>query len=167
MPVYISRPYPGSTRPIRRFFIFTLTAILSISCLPGISSFSSFTLLAEESQHFLLMQPIQDAMTSGNFFLLKNISENRISVNFEPPLELNGYFYIDKFIDDFTREFSLFETKKIEWASRQLEESYSVQSLNLTLKNKRTEKDVIYKFIFFLTKTGKEWKIYYLKGLKI
>jgi hypothetical protein len=49
----------------------------------------------------------------------------------------------------------------------QLEEQFTVQSLALVLKDKRSEKTVYYKLIFFLAKKDNEWKIYYLRGLKI
>lgn len=122
---------------------------------------------ATTSGHYLLMEPIQTAMMKSDISLLKSKSQHRISVNLEPPLELNGYLYFDKFTENFSQKLSEFDTQKIEWSSRQLEEKYSVQSLNLTLKNKRTEKYIHYKFIFFLTKVKQEWKIYYLKGLTI
>lgn len=116
---------------------------------------------------FLQMQLIQEALESGDFTGFKNISENKISVNSEPPFELNGYLYIDRFIEEFNERFSQFETKKIEWSSKQIEEEFAIQSLNLMLKNRRSEKTVYYKFIFFMIKKNQEWKIYYLRGLKI
>ena len=111
------------------------------------------------------MQEIQDALKNAKLF--KSISEAKISVNLESPLLIHGYFPIDKFIDDFTLEFSGFETLGIEWVSIQLEEQFAVQSLALELKDKRSEKTVYYKLIFFLAKKENEWKIYYLRGLKI
>jgi len=118
-------------------------------------------------EHYLEMQKIQEAINNGDFTLFKDISEDKVSVNFEAPFELKGYFYIERFIQDFNKRFSRFETKKIEWSSKQLEEKFAIQSLNLILKNRRSEKTVYYKFIFFMTKKNEEWKIYYLKGLKI
>jgi len=119
----------------------------------------------DELEHYLLMQEIPKAFK--NVMLFKPISEAKISVNLDSPFKLHGYFPIDKFIDDFTLRFSEFELLDIEWVSRQLEEQFAVQSLALILKNKRSEKTVYYKLIFFLAKEDKEWKIYYLRGLKI
>ena len=120
-----------------------------------------------ELDEYLLMKPIQDAFETGDFNKLKEHSLYRISINFEPPFELNGYLYIDVFIEDFNREFAQFETSTIAWSSGYLEERFAVQSLNLEIKNKRSERVINYKFIFFLTKVDQEWKIYYLRGLKI
>jgi hypothetical protein len=119
----------------------------------------------DDVKHYLLMEEIQDAFK--NVKLFKSISTAKISVNLESPLILHGYLPIDKFIDDFALEFSRFETLDIEWVSIQLEEEFTVQSLVLVLKDKQSEKTVYYKLIFFLIKKDKEWKIYYLRGLKI
>ena len=133
-------------------------------------------------QPYLLMQEILDALGSGDFVYLKNkeVYEDKISVNLEPPFELHGYLDIDEFVHDFTLEFSQYETENIQWVSKQLEEQYAVQSLNIILKNKRSEKTIYYKFIFFLEKKidyynffffsikkDEKWKIYYIRGLKI
>jgi len=119
----------------------------------------------DDVKHYLYMQEIQEALKDARLF--KSISDAKISVNLEAPLLLHGYFPIDKFIDDFTLKFSGFATQGIEWVSIQLEEQFTVQSLALVLKDKRSEKTVYYKLIFFLTKKDNEWKIYYLRGLKI
>ncbi len=133
------------------------------------------TLPAVEPEEYLLMKPIQDSLNTGDFNHLKNHSENKVSINFDPPFELNGYLYIDKIIEEFNRKFEQYKTNKIQWISAHLEEKFAVQSLNLILKNKRSERTANYKFIFFLrkvitivnTKEIKEWKIYYLRGLRI
>lgn len=137
--------------------------------------FMALVLPAVESEEYLLKKSIQDSLYTGDFNHLKNHSENKVSINCEPPFKLNGYIYIEKFIDDFNGKFVQYETNKIQWVSRHLEEEFAVQSLNLILKDKRSEKTVYYKFIFFLkkekiitkTKVTKEWKIYYLRGLRI
>ena len=119
----------------------------------------------DETEHYLLMQEIPKALQ--NVMQFKPISEAKISVNLDSPFKLHGYLPIDKFIDDFTLRFSEFEILGNEWVSRQLEEQFAVQSLALILKNKPSEKTVYYKLIFFLAKKDEEWKIYYLRGLKI
>ena len=128
----------------------------------------SVSLTAEENfDIYLLMKPIEKAFTTGDFTLFRKNSTARISVNFEPPFALHGYFYIDKFIADITGILARLETQKLVWVSKQLEERFAVQSLNLVLRNKRSDKIVYYKLIFFLAKKNQEWKIYYLRGLKI
>jgi hypothetical protein len=135
----------------------------------------AITLPAVEPEEYLLMKPIQDSLNTGDFNHLKNHSENKVSINFDPPFELKGYLYIDKIIEECNRKFEQYKTNKIQWISAYLEEKFAVQSLNLILKNKRSEKTVYYKIIFFLKKVKitarteeiKEWKIYYLRGLRI
>jgi hypothetical protein len=127
---------------------------------------ASFT-AAEDFGAYLLMKPIANAFAASDFTLFRQDSTERISVHFDPPFDLHGYFYIDKFIDDITGKLAQLETQKMVWVSRQLEEQFAVQSLNLIFRNKRSDKTVYYKLIFFLTKKNQEWKIYYLRGLKI
>lgn len=150
------RLHPGRRRQKRYISLLLLLIPLIVP-----SSFAQ----KDELEHYLLMQEIPKAFE--NVVRFKPISEAKISVNLDSPFNLHGYFPIDKFIDDFTVKFSEFEILDIEWVSRQLEEQFAVQSLALILKNKRSEKTVYYKLIFFLTKKDNEWKIYYLRGLKI
>lgn len=117
-------------------------------------------------QQFLLRQPIQRAIESGNFSSLETVCQEKVSVNFEEPFSLNGYFSRAAFIGAFSDRFSLYEVKKFEWLTRQIEEKFAIQSLNLILKNRRSEKLVYYKFIFFMTQ-DRTWKLYYLRGLRI
>jgi hypothetical protein len=159
--VHPAFPDPGRKK---RYFIFVPVFFLLALLLP-----------AAEAEEYLLMESIQDAFQTGDFNSLKDESENKVSINCEPPFKLNGYIYIEKFIDDFSGKFAQYETDEIQWISRHWEEKFAVQSLNLKLKNKRSEKTVYYKVIFFLkkvkttakTKVIKEWKIYYLRGLRI
>jgi len=103
------------------------------------------------TQHFLLMHPIQNAIENGDFSGFKTICKKKMSINLEKPFLINGYFYADKFIDD---------------SSKQVEGDFAIQSLNLDLKNKKSGRIVLYKLIFFMTR-DKEWKLYYLRGLRI
>ena len=125
-----------------------------------------FFILAVLFQQFLLKDPIQQAIETGNFSQLVKMCQERISANFEEPFVLNGYFHRDQFVSLFSRQFEKYQVKKSEWLTRQIEEKFAIQSLNLILKNKRSEKLIFYKFIFFMTK-DKTWKLYYLKGLRI
>lgn len=115
---------------------------------------------------FLLMEPIQTAFETGEFSHLRRICKEQISVNFEEPFLLNGYFHRDKFIYEFSGQFSEYEISKIEWSSWQIQDHFAVQSLNLVLKNQRSGRIIYYKFIFFMTR-DQEWKLYYLKGLRL
>ncbi len=116
--------------------------------------------------HYLLMQPIEDSIRTGDFTHFKEISKKKISVNFEPPFDLQGYVFIDKFIEDFSSIYAQYKVEKIEWSSKHIEENFAVQSLNVILKDTRSKQDLYYKFIFFMKKNIK-WKIYYLRGLRI
>lgn len=137
------------------FLFFSVFSVCSVGSLP----------LAASSP-FLLMEPIGEALDTGDFKRFRDISEEKISVNFEPPFDLKGYVAIDKFIDDFSSAFSRYRAVGTEWTSKQIEENFAVQSLNVILKDKRSEKDIYYKLIIFMKKRA-EWKIYYLRGLKL
>ena len=126
------------------------------------SYFSTFVF----SQFYLLAQPIEDSIQQGDFKVFVDICTEKVSVNLEPPFLLKGYFFKEKFIEKFTKEFSQFKVEKIEWISLQVEEKFAIQSLNVILKNFRSGKITYYKFIFFLTKK-EQWKLYNLRGLKI
>jgi len=117
-----------------------------------------------ESQ-YLLMKPITTAVATGKFEILKDHSTKKISVNLEAPFRVNGYLLMDKFVEDFKEVYSQYNITGIQWVTKQIENPFAVESLNLNLKNQRSQKSVNYKFIFFMTKVDDEWKIYYLKGL--
>ena len=118
------------------------------------------------TEQFLLRQPIQQAFETGDFSSVRAVCQESVSVNFDPPFSMNGYFHRDKLIDLFSRQLADYTINNLEWLTRQVEEKFAIQSLNLILKDNRLEKLVYYKFIFFMTK-DKTWKLYYLKGLKI
>jgi len=156
---------------MNRLFICLLAGLLLVPAVMGAD---------EGPQHYLLMQKILSVLSEGNLTLLQDICEEKISVNLEPPFEIYGYLNIDEFVYNFKRKFTQFETENIEWVSKQLEERFAVQSLNIVLINKRSEKNTYYKLIFFLTKKityydfflftikkDEEWKIYYIRGLKV
>ena len=147
-------------RKTKKFFLlfFLFFSVLSV-CSVG-------RLLLAVSGQFLLMEPIGESLETGDFSRFRDMSEEKISVNFEPPFDLKGYVTIDKFIDDFKSAFSRYQVTRTEWTSKQIEENFAVQSLNVILKDIRSEKDIYYKFIFFMKKKA-EWKIYYLRGLKL
>jgi len=122
---------------------------------------------ARAQDQYLLMKPIQNAVTTGNFTEFKDICLDKISTTFEPPFDLSGYIDTGKFIEIFNRFFKHYNVTEVEWISKQIEDQFAIQSLELIIKNKRSEKTVYYKFIFFMTKIDKEWKIYYFRGLKL
>jgi len=123
-------------------------------------------LLLAVSQQFLQMQPIQDSIRSGDFRGIKPICQERLSVNLEEPLTIKGYFYRDQFAEELDSGFSRVTAENIEWSSIQVEANIAVQSMNLVLKDRFSGRKFYYKLIFFMSKE-KEWKLYYLRGLRI
>jgi len=117
-------------------------------------------------QHYLLDPYIQQAVQSGDFSGLAAVCRPQLSVNLEEPLSFKGHYSSGQFTEDFTRLFRRFHTENSEWTSIQIDENLAVQSLNLSLKDRYSGRTFFYRFIFFMNK-DKEWKIYYLRGLRI
>jgi len=151
----------GPTDYTERHRIFFVIIFLFFFCV-----FLCVRMMWAVTGHYLLMQPIEDSIRTGDFSHFKEISKEKISVNFEPPFDLQGYVFIDKFIEDFSSKYAQYKVEKIEWSSKHIEENFAVQSLNVILKDTRSKQDLYYKFIFFMKKNIK-WKIYYLRGLRI
>lgn len=129
---------------------------------------SSLPLFPQGTGPYILMEPIDKAVRTGDFDNFKQFCFERISVNLETPFDLNGYFNIDNFTRDFSHRFHQYRLETSEWTSKHLEGVYGVESLNVILKKRRSGEKIYYKFIFFMKKTSKQkWEIYYLKGLKI
>jgi hypothetical protein len=129
-------------------------------------------LLLQVSQHYLVMQPLQEAIRNGRFDALAPICQRRIVLNLEEPLGLRGTMSREQFIKEFSSRFSSMEAEKIEWSSLQVEENIAVQSLNLILKKRFSGARVFFKLILFMScdvspEKEKEWKLYYLRGIKI
>jgi hypothetical protein len=129
-------------------------------------------LLLQVTQHYLVMQPLQDAIQNGRFEALAPICRQRIVLNLEEPLALRGAMSREQFIGEFSTRFAALQAEKIEWSSLQVEENIAVQSLNLILKRRFSGSRVFYKLILFMNSDKspdreKEWKLYYLRGLKI
>ena len=128
-------------------------------------------LLLQVSQNYLVMQPLQEAIQEGRFEALAPICRPRVVLNLEEPLELRGAVSREQFINEFSARFAALQVEKIEWSSIQVEENIAVQSLNLILKRRFSGTRVLYKLILFMSSDispdkGKEWKLYYLRGLK-
>ena len=109
-------------------------------------------ILFQLAQHYLLMQPIQKSIKTGDFSDFRIISKSKISVHMESPFDLKGYFYTGKFIQEFSSIFNKFETKEMELSSQQIEDNFAIQSYYIELKNKRSERIFYYKFIIFMNK---------------
>ncbi len=107
-------------------------------------------LLLQVTQHYLVMQPLQEAIQYGRFAALAPICQQRIVLNMEAPLGLSGVMSKEQFIEEFARRFSELEAEKIEWSSLQAEEDIAVQSLNLILKKRFSGSRVFYKLILFM-----------------
>jgi len=123
-------------------------------------------LLLQITQHYLVMQPLQEAIQHGRFDALAPICRQRVVLNLEEPLALQGTFSREQFIADFSSRFAALEAEKIEWSSIQVEEDIAVQSLNLILRKRFSGARVYYKLILFMSKE-KEWRLHYLRGLSI
>jgi hypothetical protein len=128
--------------------------------------------LPQVSQNYLVMQPIQEAVQHGRFSALAPICQPRISLNLEEPFSLSGFLTKEQFIEEFSARLANLETEKLEWSSLQVEENIAVQSLNLLMTNRFSGLKVFYKLILFMSadynqKQEIEWKLYYLRGLRI
>jgi hypothetical protein len=124
------------------------------------------------SQNYLVMQPIREAVQHGRFSALEPICRQRITVNLEEPFSLGGFLTKGQFIEEFSARWTNLVTEKLEWSSLQVEENIAVQSLNLILVNRFSGLKVFYKLILFMSadyskEQEKEWKLYYLRGLRI
>ncbi|MCU0236610.1 MAG: hypothetical protein MUC72_05930 [Acidobacteria bacterium] len=129
-------------------------------------------LLLQITQHYLVMQPLQEAIQDGRFAALAPICRPRVVLNLEEPLALRGAMSREQFINEFSARFAALQAETIEWSSIQIEENSAVQSLNLILKRRFSGSRVFYKLILFMSRgdspdSEKEWKLYYLRGLKI
>jgi hypothetical protein len=130
------------------------------------------TQVTQVSQNYLVMQPIQEAVQYGRFSALEPFCQQRITVNLEEPFSLGGFLTKGQFVEEFSARWANLETEKLEWSSLQVEENIAVQSLNLILVNRFSGRKVFYKLILFMSadynkEQEKEWKLYYLRGLKI
>ena len=130
------------------------------------------TQVTQVSQNYLVMQPIQEAVQYGRFSVLESICQPRITVNLEEPFSLGGFLTKGQFVEEFSVRLANLETEKFEWSSLQVEENIAVQSLNLIMINRFSGLKVFYKLILFMSadynkEQEKEWKLFYLRGLRI
>ncbi|MEN8154994.1 MAG: hypothetical protein ABFR75_13325 [Acidobacteriota bacterium] len=118
-------------------------------------------------QHYLLMGPIQSSIESGNYGSFEKICLRDISVNLESPLQVKGYFPSSEFINNFSKKMENYKVPELEWISKHIWENFAVQSLNIVLKSIRSGNNIYYKLIFFMKRDKQEWKLYYLRGIKL
>ncbi len=118
-------------------------------------------------QHYLLMGPIQNSIVSGNYNGFENVCTETVSVNMEKPLSLRGHYNKKRFARELSFIMEEYKVISLEWISKHIWEDYAVQSLNLKLKNFRNGKNEFYKLIFFMKRKGKEWVLYYLRGIRL
>jgi len=123
-------------------------------------------LLLQITQHYLIMQPLQEAIQHGRFASLASICRPRVVLNLEEPLALQGTMGKEQFVEEFSSRFASLQAEKIEWSSIQVEENIAVQSLNLILKKRFSGSRVYYKLILFMSKE-KEWQLHYIRGIRI
>ncbi len=117
-------------------------------------------------QQFLLMKPIEYSFMKNDFSNFNEICETYISSAMDSPLLVNGFLKKEKFIKNISQRMKYYKVIKIEWGSKQIEDNYAVQSINLELIDLRDNKTIYYKIIFFMKKNIK-WKLYYLVGIEI
>ncbi len=113
------------------------------------------------------MDPIREAVKDGKFEGLEKITTQNLIVNLEKPFGLSGDFINIRFIRRFGNIMKYFHVESSEWVSKHIWEDYAVQSMNLILKNRKSGDNEYYKFIFFLKRIKGEWKLYYLRGIKL
>jgi len=129
-------------------------------------------LLLQVTQHYLVMQPLQEAIEERRFEALAPICRPTIVVNLEEPLAIRGVLGREQFIDELSARFAGLEAEKLEWSSIQVEENNAVQSLNLIVNRRFSGARIYYKLILFMSSEAspdneKVWKLYYLRGLRI
>jgi hypothetical protein len=108
--------------------------------------------VAQQKKPVLLRQSIQKAIKTENLKNFESICKRKVSIHFEEPFSLNGYFYRNNFVDVFFKKFYQYQVRNLEWSTKQIEENFAIQSLNLVLKHKKSEIVIYYKFIFFMTR---------------
>lgn len=116
-------------------------------------------------QHFLLMQPIEEALKAGSLRQLAPMMTARISLHLDRPFNIFGYYQSESILEAFEKSFSPYETERLEWISKQIDGNYAVQTLNLILWDSGTAVRVYYKLVFFLRREGGQWRLYHLRGL--
>ncbi len=116
-------------------------------------------------QHFLLMQPIEEAIRAGSFQQFSYTITPRISLHLDKPLNIFGYIGAHQFIAEFEKSFSPYRTERLEWISKQIDGDFAVQTLNLILWDVGASNRIYYKLVFFLRREGGQWRMYHLRGL--
>lgn len=127
---------------------------------------------SQVDQSYLVMQPLQEAIRQGRFSALAPICRERISLDLEEPFALSGFLTRDQFIKEFAARLADLVIERFEWSSLQVEENIAVQSLNLLMNDRFSGFRIFYKLILFMNADYNkekeiEWKLYYLRGLKI
>jgi len=127
-------------------------------------------LFQQSGQNFLLMEPIEDSILRGRMEQMALVCREQISVNLDEPFSLKGYLPRELFRKEMAFKYRDLQTEDLEWVSLQVDGNLAVQSINIILKDQVSGRRIPYKMIFFLL-TGpsakREWKIYYLRGLRI
>ena len=124
------------------------------------------------SQNYLVMQPIQAALQQGDFAALAPICRPRISLELEEPFSLSGFLTQGQFIESISSRLAKLKTEKLEWSSLQVDENIAVQSLNLILSDRISGRRIFYKLVLFMNaeydpNKENQWKLYYLRGLRM
>lgn len=117
------------------------------------------------SGHFLLMEPVEQAIRTGSAQAFLPILSQRVSLHLDKPFDLYGYVDAQTFSGEFERTFFTYKTEHIDWISKQIDGDFAVQTLNLTIWNASTRLRAYYKLVLFLRREGGLWRLYHLRGL--
>jgi hypothetical protein len=128
-------------------------------------------LLLVLQQQYLLMQPIQESLQSGEYAPLQEICREYVAVNLEEPLAMRGYYNRHRFCSGLRSRLAPFQVVETQWSAIQVDDERAVQSLNLTLRHLISGQLLSVKLIFFMSqedsKKGREWRLDYLRGLRM
>ncbi len=127
-------------------------------------------LLALQDQ-YLLMQPIQASLESGDYAALQSICRERVAANLEEPLAMRGYYGRERFCRTLGSRLRPYRVRRVQWSAIQVGNERAVQSLELTLRHVTSGQSLTVKLIFFMSQVpspgGREWRLDYLRGLRI
>jgi hypothetical protein len=123
--------------------------------------------LQNPSEHLLQAQ-LEKVLLHKNFAVFEKICTEKVAVNCDAPMQLTGYFYNWSLADRFFQVTPFVRFDKIEWSGFFVDEDRAVESINAIAIDTRTNQSCSYKLIIFLIHNpDNEWKVYYLRGLKI
>ncbi len=122
-------------------------------------------LLLTVTEHYLLMQPIEEVLWQRNQASLAAICQEKLTVELEEPFAISGHLPRRYFAFLFHERYDSLKLIRIEWGSLHIEDEIALQSLNVMLDHRVSGQTIAYKFIFFMKK-DQEWKLFHLRGMR-